>query len=160
MTMKLKVQHLMDATLVISEIIRDNRPMPQKGKYRLARMHPKLNHEFLIVNARRDELIKAYDFHPMVPNPANTVPDEMRETEAALGNIAQLVPKMVPALDQWAVPPEKFDEFKAAWEPITQEEIEVDVEPIPLAQLCFEDPNVDGSISGHEFIVLGDLVKE
>lgn len=159
MTMKLKVQHVMDATLAISEIIRDNRPMPQKGKYRLARMHPKLNAEFMPINARRDELIKAYDYHPMVPNPANNMSDEMREAQAAQGNVAQLVPKMIPSAD-FAVPADKINEFKAAWEEIANEEIEFDIEPIPLEQLCFADPNIDGSISGHEFIVLGDLVKE
>lgn len=159
MSMKLKVQHLMDATLVISEIIRDNRPMPQKGKYRLARMHPKLNAEFLVINAKRDEMIKAYDHHPMVPNPANNMSDEAREFEASQGNVSQLVPKTIPSA-QWSVPEDKLAEFQKLWEEVAEEEIEVDVEPIPLAQLCFDDPNIDGSITGHEFIVLGDLVKE
>ena len=64
--MKLTVQKAMDATLVISQIIREARPMPQKGKYRLARLHAKLLPEFQTINTRRDEMITAYDHHPMI----------------------------------------------------------------------------------------------
>lgn len=156
MTMKLKIQHLMDATLVISQIIREERPMPQKGKYRFARMHDKLNREFLIINARRDEMIKAYDHHPMVPNPAYN--PEVSAEDAA-NNVVTLEPKMIPS-KEWSVPLDKLEEFTKAWMEIGEEEIEVDVQPIPLEQLCFADPNANGSINGHEFIVLGELVAE
>ena len=47
----------MDMTLLISQIIREGRQMPQKGKYRLARMHSKLMVEFTTINAQRDEMI-------------------------------------------------------------------------------------------------------
>lgn len=139
--MKLKVQHLMDAVLVISQIIReqgqDLRPMPQKGRYRLARMHAKLLPEFTTINTKRDEMISAYGYHQLVAGPDDT------QVESA----------------NFAVPADKMDEFTAAWKEIAGEEIEVDVEPIPLAQLDLGD-GTDGSISANEFIVLGALVAE
>lgn len=159
MTMKLKVQHLMDATMVISTIIREDRSLPQKGKYRLARMHPKLNKEFLIINAQRDEMIKAYNFHAMVQNPASVMPDEMRTAIAESGNIAKLPSKMIES-PEFSVPEDKVAEFMAAWQEIADQEIEIEIEPIPLDQLCFPGDLADGSITAHEFIVLGDLVIE
>lgn len=152
MTMTLKVQHLMDATLVISQIIREQRPLPQKGNYRLARMHDKLNREFLIINAKRDEIIKSYETHALVPNPAYQ-PDES-------GSVASDVPQFIEDPNNYMVPADKLEEFQKRWEEIGSEEIEVDVQPIPLEQLCFADPNAEASISGHEFIVLGCLVAE
>lgn len=157
--MKLKVQHLMDATLILSQIIREDRKLPQKGKYRLARMHPVLNKEFMIINARRDEMIKAYDHHEMIPNPAGVIPDEIRAEIAANGNIHQLAPKMIEAAE-FSVPKDKIAEFMAAWQEIADQEIEVDVTPLPLDQLCFPGDLAEGSITAHEFIVLGDLVTE
>lgn len=152
MTMNLKVQHLMDATLVISQIIREQRPLPQKGNYRLARLHEKLNREFLIINAKRDEMIKVYDFHPMVPNPKYN-------PEAADGDVVKLEPKMIQSAE-WSVPEDKLAEFQEKWKEIAEEEIEVDVQPVPLDQLCFAGPDIEATISGHEFIVLGSLVTE
>jgi hypothetical protein len=158
--MKLKVQHLMDATLVISQIIREDRKLPQKGKYRLARMHPKLNKEFLIINAQRDEMIKAYNFHATIPNPAAAnMTDETRAEIAASGNVHQLVPKMIES-PEFSVPADKIAEFMATWQEIADQEIEVDIEPLPLDQLCFPGDLADGSIAAHEFIVLGSLVVE
>jgi len=129
MTMKIKVQHLMDATMVIRQIITEKRPLPQKGNYRLARMFDKLAREFDILNAKRDEMIKAYDYHA----------DGAKE---------------------WSVPPEHIPEFTKQWAELGAEEIEVDIEPIPLEQLCFADPDVQATIDVSEFIVLGSLVKE
>lgn len=154
MAMKLKIQHLMDATMVISAIIREERPLPQKGKYRLARMHPKLNAEFMIVNANRDEMIKAYDFHIQVPNPKY---NPEADTD---GSVVELQPKTIPS-EQFYVPPDKLEEFEAHWREIAEQEIEVDIEPVPLDQLCFPDEKgVDGAISAHEMIVLGSLIAE
>ena len=160
MPMKLKVQHLMDATIVLSQIIREDRAMPQKGKYRLARMHPKLNAEFLIVNAKRDELIKAYNYHPMVPNPdASHIDAGMREAMVTAGHLDKLPPKEIESAE-FSVPDYKAEEFLAVWGEIANKEIEVDVEPIPLDHLCPGDDLADGSITAHDFIVLGDLVTE
>lgn len=135
--MKLKVQHVFDATLVVAQIIRENRPMPIKGKYRLARLHAKLLPEFTAAAARRDEMITAYDHHeetPVVDGPGIPSP-------------------------QFSVPPDKMPEFTAAWAEIANEEIEVDVEPLPLSCLDMGD-NSDGAISASELVTLGELVVE
>lgn len=148
--MKLKVQQVFDATLTLSQIIRDQngvpradgttaipRPMSQKGKYRLARMHAKLLPEYTVANERRDAMIKAYDHHPMVP--AN---------DGAEGMVTS---------PEFRVPDDKLPEFNAAWGEIAEQEIELDVEPIPLAMLDLGD-TTDGSIQAAELILLGDLV--
>ena len=143
--MKLTVQKALDTTLTLTNIINRAPAMPIKGKYRLARMHAKLLPEFNLANAKRDELITAYGFHPMeqVPAPTAEEPDAI-----------ELRPS-----DKFAVPPDKLTEFAAAWKEIAEEEIEVDVQPIPLAQLDLGD-NKNGSLEAHEIIVLGDLVTE
>ncbi len=159
--MKMKVQQLMDATLVVATIIREERPLPQKGKYRLARLHDKLNREFLIVNARRDVMITAYGCPTMVPNPEYKKAEILSKGEVLDGlenNVDPSIPKMIPGKG-WTVPPDKLEEFESQWLEIGSEEIEIDAQPIPLEQLCLPG-NPDGSISGHEFIILGDLVAE
>ena len=136
--MKLTVQKLMDATLVLAQIIRDRRPLPQKGSYRLARMHSKLLPEFTTINSKRDEIITAYNYHPV----SGRNPDGEDVFD-----------------ENFAVPAGNMDEFTAAWKEIGDEEIEVDVQPIPLSQLDLGD-SVEGSISAGELITLGDLVTE
>lgn len=143
--MKLTVQHVFDALPVITNIIRENRPMPQKGKYRLARLHAKLLPEYATAAEQRDGMIKAYDFPLMVP-PAPSAENPMGDG-----------PK-VPS-GEFTVPPEKLAEFNAAWAEVAKEEIEVDVQPIPFAQLDLGDDK-DGSISASELVILGDLVAE
>lgn len=136
--MKLKVQQVFDATLTIAKIIRENRPMPQKGAYRLARMHGKLMPEFTVANARRDEMIKAYDHHEMM----------FGEDD-----------KFSHYSEEFSVPADKMTEFMAAWKEIGDEEIEVEVEPVPLAYIDLGD-SVAGSITANELITLGELVRE
>ncbi len=135
--MKLKAQQVLDVTVIVAQIIRENRPLPQKGKYRLARLHDKLLPEFRTLNAQRDAMISAYGYHaetPVVDGP--------------------------PVLsEQFSVPPDKLTEWQAAWKEIGDQDIEVDVEPVPLAHLELA-ANVDGSITGHELVLLGDLVTE
>lgn len=122
--MKLKVQQVFDATLVVSQIIRENRSMPPKAGYRLARLHMKLLPEFQTIAARRDAMITAYGH--CLPDSAN-----------------------------YSVPPDKLPEFSVAWSEIGGEEIEIEVEAIPLDH--FGD---EATITSQEFIVLGDLVRE
>lgn len=129
--MKLKVEQVFDGCLVLSQIIREKRPAPQKGAYRLARMHAKLLPEFQTIAAQRDALITAYDHK--VPSAIPGAPDENR------------------------VPDDKLTEFQEAWKKIAEEEIEVDVEPIPLSQLDLGD-SVAASITASELITLGELV--
>lgn len=150
MAMKLKLQHLMDATMALRGIIDRNDPMPQKGKYRVARMYDKLEREFQIINKRRNEMITAYNTPQMILNPA-WKPD---------GSVSPDVPQFISSPTEFMVPPDKLPEFTQAWEEIGKEEIEVDVQPIPLEQLCLADPKVDGGIAANELIVLGDLVAE
>jgi hypothetical protein len=132
-----------DATLTVAAIIRERRPMPQKGKYRIARLHAKLLPEFTALDARREDIIKAYDHHEMVSGP-KTKDDPLGQNEVLA--------------EEFSVPADKLTEFSKAWAEITDEEIDVDVEPVPLDQLSFE--GVDGSIHANELIALGDLVKE
>lgn len=139
--MKLKVQNVMDATLILTRIINEQRAMPQKGKYRVARMHAKLLPEFKIIDARRDEMIQAYN-----------TPQTKTETLAS-GEVT------ITPTDGWQVPADKMPEFTAAWKQIGDEEIDVDVQPIPLAQLSLSD-STDGAIEANELITLGDLVSD
>lgn len=136
--MKLTVNRVLEVTEVIAKIIRENRPMPLKGAYRLARMHAKLYAEYLPITSRRDALIKAYGYHPILPSGTEGISIES---------------------EQFAVPADKMEEYAAAWAEIGNEEIEVDVQQIPLAQLDLGD-TVAGSISANELISLGDLVTE
>ena len=141
--MKLKVQHVMDATLVISQIIRDRRQMPQKAKFRLARMHAKLLPEFTRINDQRDTMIKAYDHETKV---------KIKDAETGVESEVSTNPP------SYSVPLDKMDEFTAAWREIGDDESEVDVEPIPLTYL--DMGAADGSIEAAEFITLGDLVTD
>lgn len=128
--MQLKIQNVMDATLLISQIIRDQRPMPQIGKYHMARMHAKFLPEFVTINAARDAMITAYQCHQTLEDGTETA--------------------------EWMVPPDKVDEFNAAWLEIAGREISIDVEPLTLADVDL-GPGVNGVIEASEFIVLGDL---
>lgn len=144
--MKLKVQHVMDATLVVTNLINRQCPMPQRGKYLLARMHMKLNAEYVPINERRDEMIKAYNNPQMRPVPNAVVAE------------GEPIP-MERVSNEWEVPADKMPEFLAAWKVIADEEIDVDIQPIPLISLCM--PNgTEGLIEASEFITLGDLVVD
>lgn len=140
--MKLTVDKMMAATIVISIIIREKRPLPQKGSYRLARLHSQLLKDFTVASEKRDAMITAYGFHPMVPAPLSA--------ENPMGE--GLVPS-----DAFAVPDDKAEEFSAAWKEIGGEEIDLDVQPISLSCLDLGG-NVPSSIAANEFIAMGDLV--
>lgn len=143
--MKLKVQHVMDSMLVVTNIINRQCAMPQRGKYLLARLHTKLSPEFKLIDARRDEMIKAYN------NP------QFRETsdEERAGG----APALVEVPGEWQVPADKMPEFLAAWKLVGDEEIEVDIQPMPLAALSMPDGS-DGMIEASELITLGELVYD
>lgn len=134
--MLLKVQHIFDATLIISQIIREQRRMPQRGKFRLARMHAKLLTEFNTANERRDEMIKSYDTHQKILSG-----DEIVDGE------------------QYIVPPGSLADFNASWKEIGDEEIDVDVQPIPISMLSLPDDE-NGAIEAHEIAILGDLLSD
>lgn len=138
--MKLKVQHIMDSMLVVTNIINRQAPMPQRGKYLLARLHTKLLPEYKVIDARRDEMIKVYN------NP------QTKTETLANGDVL-----ITPVEGEWQVPPDKMPEFLAAWKLIGDEEIEVDIQPLPLTALCMSN-GTEGLIEASEFITLGDLV--
>lgn len=79
MPMKLKVAHLYEATLTLALVIRENRPMTQKGKYWAARMHSKLLPDWTVVNEQREAFINAFN-HMETGATAFSVPaDKMPE---------------------------------------------------------------------------------
>lgn len=123
--MKLTVQQVFDATQTLATIISENRPLPQKGRYRVARMHAKLLPEFTVANDQRTAKIMAYE---------NT-------NEAG----------------QPAVPDAEMPGFIAWWNEMASETIEVNIDPIPIDQLCIDGQ--EASISFAEFAVLADLVS-
>ncbi len=155
--MKLKLQNLMDATLILRAIISQQRPMPLKGKYRVSRMFAKLAPEFDRINAERDDLIRSYNTHQKI-----RVPMSKEESAAVLAaNPDEGVIDLFKEIDgpEFVVPPEKTEEFHAAMAERMSADIEIDVEPIPLAMLDLGD-DVDGAIEANELQALGDLVTE
>ncbi|MBU6430461.1 MAG: hypothetical protein KGR26_15700, partial [Cyanobacteria bacterium REEB65] len=122
-----------------------------RGKYLLARMHTKLMPEFKVIDARHDEMVKSY---------GNPQTEEIVAAEDDAANNVKAGDKIIRPVDgQWQVPPDKMDEFTKAWDAICDEDIDVDVQPIPLLALCM--PNgTEGLIEAGEFIILGDLVTD
>jgi hypothetical protein len=135
--MKLTVQQIYDATETLAAIIRERRPMPQRGKFLLARMHAKLLPEYNIANEHRVDLIKSYGFHPK----------EKLENGIEIDS------------EGFAVPEGKLAEFRESWGKIASESIEVDIEPIALTALDL-GAMANGSIEANEMIVLGELIKD
>ena len=138
--MKLTVLHVFNAAPILAQIIAEKRPLPLKGSYRLARMHGKLMPEFQTIAQKRDAMIIAYNYkaHP-----------DGRQAEGD-ENPDVLVP---------TVPPAKIEEFQAKWADLVAEEIEVDVQPVPLSQLDLGD-DVAGAITALELMGLGELVLD
>ena len=138
--MLLKVSHVFQATPVVTQIINTNRQMPQKASYRLARLYAKLKPEYDIILARRNAMIEAYGHKEMLTAKDMTTGEDV-QTEA----------------ENFSVPLDRMPEFTAAWNEVAAEEIEVDVQPIPLAQL---DNGGASAISAGELVVLDTLVTE
>jgi hypothetical protein len=127
--MKLTVQQVFVANQILVGIINANRPMPTKGAYRIARLHAKLQVELKPISDKRDEIIKSYGYQG--------VPDG--------------APEGFQPVDM--VPPDKAAEFELKWREIADEEIEVDVQPIPLSQLSLGDDE-ESPISAGELFML------
>lgn len=129
--MLLKAQFIFEVTQVIGQIMERNAPMPLKGKWRLERLHARLLAEFNPLNAKRTEMILAYDHR-----------------------------REIGGVDQPAVPLDKLDEFNKAWDEIAQVEIEVPgTAPIPLSLFDLGD-HVDGGVTALELRAMGELVVE
>ena len=142
--MKLKVQQVFAATPVLGKIIAEGRPLPGKGTYRVQRMHAALTPEWDMIARRYNQMVLAYG------HKRHVTPDGRIVSEGEL--------PPADAVEQDAVPEDKMEEFSAAWGEIAVEEIEVNIAPIPLDQLCFDGK--DSSISFAEFATLGELVAE
>lgn len=123
--MKLTLKQVFEATPVVTAIINEQRKLPLKGSYRLARMHKKLVSEVEPIAAKYDAML------------------------------AEHCPPIEGEAGRYTVTPE----FVAAWTEFSKDEIDVDIEPIPLSQLSLGDDTA-GSIRTDELIVLGDLVRE
>ncbi len=138
--MLLKVSHVFQATPVVTQIINEGRSLPTKGAYRMARLYAKLKPEYDIILARRNAMIEAYGHKEMLTAKDMTTGEDV-QTEA----------------ENFSVPLDRMPEFTAAWNEVAAEEIEVDVQPIPLAQL---DNGGASAISAGELVVLDTLVTE
>lgn len=142
--MKLTVQRIMEVVPLIHAIITEKRPLPQKGAYRLARLHAKLQPEFATAHAQRDAMIRAYDTPELAPPPKSAADPLGQGPDVPTGN--------------YMVPADKLEEFTAAWDEIAKEAIEVDLQPIPLEQLDLGDDKA-ACVNALELVVMGDLVE-
>lgn len=139
--MKLTVGHVYQATEMVTKIINENRPLSQKGAYRFARLYSKLKPEYDTIAARRNAMIEAYGHHEMV-TAKNMETGEDVQTEA----------------QAFSVPMNLMPEFIKAWAEVAGEEIDVDVEPIPLDQISAPHSDV-AVVSAGELIILDELVR-
>lgn len=128
--MKMKAAQLLDAYITLTAIINEKRRLPQKGAYRIARMHSKLSSEAMLVDGQRNELIRKHGSEIFGG------PDGLQLTGYKVKESAE-------------------EEYRKEWMTIAEEDIELDVEPIPLEQL-----GTEGTILPNEFHHLGPLVAE
>ncbi len=143
--MIITVQHVFDAAPILARIMNENRPLPGKGVYRIARMNRKLQTEWTLIAERYNVLVRSYNHkRPLIDG------KQVEPTEENLKDPACVM--------QDAVPEDKMAEFQAKWAELAAEEIEVAVEPIPLDQICIDGH--EGHISFAEFTALGTLVAD
>ena len=141
--MKIKVAELHLAYPKITSIISEKREMPMKAQYRFARLHAKLAGEFKTIAEQWDKLVMQYG------------KQVMKQTEK-YGDNGEVIVELEPT-GNWEIEEtsESMAAFRADWQKIADEEIDVDIQPIPLE--CLGD---NGVILSHEFIALGPLVTE
>lgn len=139
--MELTAQQVFDITPVLATLIRENRAIPFKGRYRVGRWHKKLLPEFEVISARREELIRLHG-----------TPMQEQVTDPETGSMA-------------TIDSDKFEvkvgtpghaDFMAAWKDLGEQTVKVDMEPIPLDLL--EGDNE--AISALELALLGDLIAD
>ena len=134
--MKLKVSTLFGAFLALTAIINEKRQMSQKGKYRIARMHEKLAPDFKVISDQRDALVAEFGEDETVTVKVEGEPDQVNPTGRKL--VKQDSPNWQAYLD--------------AWSKVAEEEIDVDVQPIPFELI--------DNIEAHELITLGTLIAD
>lgn len=142
--LNVKVKTIVEAVPVIAQIAREKRPMPQAGKFRLARMHAVLLPIFSDIMKERDELIKSYNTPVMVPAPVGTEEDQPQE--------------MIPS-ENFEVPADQMADYNEKWSAILAESEEVNINPIPISMLSPADA-VNGSIETAEIATMDELVCE
>lgn len=157
--MKVKAQTIFDALPVITAIIDQRRPMPQAGKYRLARMHAKLLPEWKVLNDQRNELVKTHGAPKKIHKPievGETIP--LLEGETAEEATKRRMGEMIDS-DDFEVPAEKMPAFMADLEKVMVEEIDITVNAIPIGMLS--PANADnGSVEAGEIALMGELIVD
>lgn len=151
--MRLTGQKIFDATLTLAKIIDDKRPLPGKGAYRVVRMHTKLLAEFNVLNTQRTAKIATYGHEAWADRGGNiavSAEDAIEWNKTAADDKKFVLQSCVPA--------DKMPDFVSWWGEIASVEIDVNVEPIPIDQLCLDGK--EASITFAEFAVLGELVTE
>lgn len=140
---KLKVSKLIDAQVCLTNIINSQREFPQKGEYRIARMHDKLMAAFQTANKKRDAMITKHG------DPLDAQGEPYPE-----GKGDPKVSHRLPGDDLV-----RMAAFDAEWAEIADLEEEFDARPIPLSQLTVGE-NVAGKLKAYEIILLGPLVYD
>lgn len=157
--MKIKASTIFTALQVITEIIDQRRPMPQAGKYRLARMHAKLLPEWKVLNDQRTDLIKAYNTHVRIPKPievGEVIPllDGETSDEATKRRMAETIEG-----PEYEVPAEHLPKFESDWAEIMAQEIDIEINAIPIGMLSPANaPN--GSVEAGEIVLMGELIVD
>jgi hypothetical protein len=156
---KIKASTIFAALPIITQIIDERRPMPQAGKYRLARMHAKLLPEWKVLNEQRSDLIKAYDTHVKIPKPI-AVGEVITpaEGETAQEATQRRMGEMVDG-PEYMVPDEHMPKFNADWDKIAAEEIDVNVNAIPIGMLSPANAQ-NGSVEAYEITYLAELLVD
>lgn len=147
--MRLKAEHVYEAMLVISQIIRDQRPMPLRGKFLLARMHSQLLSDFNVIAMQHDDTVRVCGVRRKIPDPTFN------------GFKIDPMSQSVPMIDgpDFIILPECRAAWEVLWRPIADELIDVNVQPIPIGALSLGD-GVDGTIQANELSILGELITE
>jgi len=150
MTVKLTVDQLLVAMTTVSTILRERRPMPQRGKFAFAKMHTALMDDFKKHSEHRDELIATYGHKETLRRPALPERDSVEDVARGYAEM--------PAVE-FSVPQDKLKDFDEKWKIFGEEEIELDVKPISL-KLFDLGTGTDGSVEGAEIIDMGALIVE
>ena len=150
--LKIKVRTIFEATPILKLISDQRRPMSQAGKFRVARMHAVLLPEYLAIVKERDAIIEPYGYHPMIPK------DLSMRAMAAAGMPVPEGTEMIEA-EYFAVPPDKIADWNEKWNEMADEEVEVNINPIPISMLSPAGAE-NGSIEISEIASLDELVTD
>lgn len=135
--MKLTAGQIFDATLTLLNIMeRGHISIPQTAKYRIAKMHGRLEPIFKSIEAKQRELVQIYGEEVFEDPETKTKPT-----------------------GQWGIRPntENHKKFTDEWNKVRAEEIEIPLlTPIPYESLGNEMRGLEAK----DFALLGELVTE